>query len=814
MKKYGLRTATALVIANMIGVGVFTSLGFQLEGISDYASLLLLWVVGGAIALIGSLCYGELSAAFPGSGGEYHFLQVSFGKFIGFLSGAVSATVGFSAPIAAAAFTFSAYLGDVVPLPFSPSVTGCLLVILITLVHISKKEIGSGFQVFFTSGKVLLLLALIVVGLLVRFHGTDALQGTYLINTSTTKELLSGNFWVSLIYVSYAYSGWNASAYIIDEVEDARRNVPRSILTGTLLVMILYTAIHFVFLISAPADVLRGRQDVAYVSAYHLLGPGAASVIAGLIAFFLISTISSMVLVGPRIIQRISRDQEALRFFSVFNRHDVPVRAILLQTFIAVLILLTSQFEWIITSIGFVLLLFNTLTVAALFYLRYKFPQAERSIRVPLYPVLPALFILFNLWIMFYLARHRTEEVIHGLLILAGCALFYGVLKWRKSSGAVAPTLLALLLTGSFVSCRNSSSDSSSTGVSASTMLRKQPIALHPFIKDTLLERKAAILTGKDTSSLSQKELSFSRNIRKEWQSTRQRVLQPVETWAYDEIPGTLIRNALVFYPFSGPDFAFVNAIYPGTSVYVLAGLEPVGSFSDAHDTSHSATREHLRELNRILYYSNRFGFFRTRDMARQLKKIGVFNILLFYIANSGYDIGAMRLLSWDPARCDTTASEHALPNVCYIEFRHPKSGNVSKLFYFAKDLSDRSLKKDTCWLSWIGNKASGKSLVSLTKSASYLMHSRQFSTVRGFVVENSLLHVQDDTGIPFRFLSNSDRVNTLYGSYERPIRLFSSRYQSDLRMAYDSMQVRPLPFLIGYTAVNGKCNIQLSLKK
>jgi hypothetical protein len=341
-----------------------------------------------------------------------------------------------------------------------------------------------------------------------------------------------------------------------------------------------------------------------------------------------------------------------------------------------------------------------------------------------------------------------------------------------------------------------------------------KPDSIRSFKADRLLEEKAAILTGGDTGILSLRERSLASKIREEWLSTERKVLQPVSNWAFNEVPVSLSQNALVVYPFSGPDFAFANAIYPGADTYILAGLEPAGDPADAFDTSHIGTRGHLIQLSRILYYSNRFGFFRTKDMARQLKKIGVFNILLFYLKNSGYDIGRMRLLRWDASRGDTVFSENSSPDVCYIEFGNPTSGAVSHLFYFSRDLSDRSFKKDSSWLTWVERKASGRSMLSLTKSASYLMHGHSFTRVRDFMLAHSRLHIQDDTGIPYRYLSRSVRKNILFGEYERPIPMFSRRYQPDLRAAYDSTSTRPLPFRIGYTAVYGKSNIQLSFLK
>ncbi|MFM7015144.1 MAG: APC family permease [Bacteroidota bacterium] len=419
--------AFSLVVANMVGVGIFTSLGFQLFGLSDYRVILTLWILGGGLALMGSFCYSELSAAFPRSGGEYNFLSEAFGRITGFLSGWVSITLGFSAPIAAAAHAFSKYFSHVLPLSFNADVVAVFIIVSITVIHLFKKNIGANFQVLLTSAKIALMLVFIICGLCFSTHTN------HLVTIANFKgELFNSAFWVSLIYVSYAYSGWNASAYMIDEIENPKRNVPRSIITGTLVVMLLYVLINFVFLISAPADALRGKEDVAFVAADFIFNSDGAIIIGGLISFFLVSTISSMVVVGPRVISRIAQDFTELHFLAKFSRYDVPVRAIILQSIIAIVILLTTDFQFIITCIGFVLTLFTTLTAAGLIWLRIKKPNVDRPVKVPFYPYLPLIYIVFNVWIMFYLLQNKPYESGLGLLLVLVGAIFYKLMSKNK----------------------------------------------------------------------------------------------------------------------------------------------------------------------------------------------------------------------------------------------------------------------------------------------------------------------------------------------------------------------------------------------
>ena len=232
--KFGLIATISIVIANMVGTGIFTSLGFQLFDLNQINSVIALWVLGGFIAILGSFCYAELSAAFPRSGGEYHFLRISFNNGIGFLSGWTSAIVGFAAPIAASAFAFSRYFTKVIPLEkitFLTSICSVstisvglsvLIVVLITIVQTGKFQVGTIFQIIFTVGKVALMVLFIIAGLYYSFHSSGSHNHSGLAYGNFWTDLNNSGFWVGLIFVSYAYSGWNASSYIIDDIKNRR----------------------------------------------------------------------------------------------------------------------------------------------------------------------------------------------------------------------------------------------------------------------------------------------------------------------------------------------------------------------------------------------------------------------------------------------------------------------------------------------------------------------------------------------------------------------------------------------------------------
>ncbi|GAB3830949.1 APC family permease [Hymenobacter jeollabukensis] len=417
--KIGFYTGVAIVVANMVGTGVFTSLGFQVLGTHSGFALLMLWLVGGIIALCGALCYGELAAALPRSGGEYHYLSRIYHPSVGFLSGWVSATVGFAAPTALAAIALGSYAQSVWP-EVHANLLSLAVVVLITAVHLISSRVGSRFQVVVTVLKVSLLTLFIGAGLLaepqpLRFAPAAA----------DWRELLTPAFAVSLIYVSYAYSGWNAAVYMAGEVDQPQRNLPRILLTGTALVALLYVVLNYVFLRTTPLAVLAGQLEVGFLSANQIFGVAVGKFMGAAIAGLLVSTVSSMIFAGPRIIQTMGEDLPALHWLAHRSRHGLPVRATLFQALLTVVFIVSGTFEQVLLYAGFVLNLFTFLTVLGLFVLRFRQPELPRPYRTWGYPFTPLLFLLLNGWTLVFLLRDKREESLLGLgTVLAGLVVY------------------------------------------------------------------------------------------------------------------------------------------------------------------------------------------------------------------------------------------------------------------------------------------------------------------------------------------------------------------------------------------------------
>jgi basic amino acid/polyamine antiporter, APA family len=426
-RQIGLGTATYIVVANMIGTGVFTSLGFQVLGTKSVFALLMLWLLGGVYALCGALCYGELAAAMPHSGGEYRFLSNLYHPAAGFVAGCISATVGFAAPVAVASMALGRYLSKVFP-ALPPTLAALLVAGLVTIIHLGSVKTRSRLQGAATGFKVLLIVGLIFCGLLlVSGRSLSLLPGA-----ADWAECFSPAFATSLVYVTYSYSGWNASVYLASEVKDPTRIIPRSLLLGTGLVTVLYVLVNYVFLLSTPMSELAGQLEVGYLAGTHIFGSLGGSIMALLISIGLVSAISSMTWAGPRVLWALSGEFRIFAPFARLNRHGVPTRAVGLQLGIVVLLILTSTFEAVITYLGFTLSLCTFMAVLGVYIRRRRRPAAD-GFRAWGYPVTPALFLLITAWMLVFLLWKQPKESLIGVgTVAAGLVLYF--LTARKTA--------------------------------------------------------------------------------------------------------------------------------------------------------------------------------------------------------------------------------------------------------------------------------------------------------------------------------------------------------------------------------------------
>jgi APA family basic amino acid/polyamine antiporter len=419
-KKISLLTGMAIVIANMIGTGAFTSLGFQLRELNQPAVVLTLWVAGGLLALSGAFSYAEVSSQINRSGGEYTFLSRLYHPVVGYLSGWISLTVGFAAPIALSAIACSEYF------PYGPTNRpwmGVLLLASITFVHTRSLPVSAGFQNTSTLLKVALVVVLVAIGLVL--PGSSG--NPFSIGADFFPELGSAAFAVALIYVSYSYSGWNAATYITEEFERPAKSVPVALVGGTFLVTVLYTLLQYVFLRHVPVQDLTGELNVGTLAARRMLGDMAGDLFGLAISLLLISGISAMVWVGSRVTSSIAREHPLWRYFRA-GPDGIPKRALWLQFAVSTALLLTGTFEQILIYCGVLLSVSTMLTVFGVFLLRRRNPAAadRQAFRSPLFPLFQVLYLLLSLWMVVFAFRQNTWESVLGMgNLLVGLASYH-----------------------------------------------------------------------------------------------------------------------------------------------------------------------------------------------------------------------------------------------------------------------------------------------------------------------------------------------------------------------------------------------------
>ena len=397
----------------------------------------MLWIIGGITALSGAFSYGELGAMFPRSGGEYHFLSKIYNPFVGFLSGWISVIVGFTAPIAAAAIAAGKYSSrvlidiDFISADFqniSMKIIAILFAIIIAFVHTKKIKTISIFQNFFTGLKILLIIVLITFGFIL----STAQNIDFLPNKESISAIFTGAFAVSLVFVMYAYSGWNASAYIANEIRNPKKNLPLSLFLGTLLVILLYVPINAVFMYSTPVEEMVLQEEVGYIASTYIFGHTGGIIMGLLISIGLISAISSMTWAGPRVIQVIGEDFKTFKFLSKKNKNNIPATAIVLQTSIVLLLIITSTFESIIYYIGFTLTLSSFMTVLGVYVLRVKKPNLERPYKTWGYPITPAIFLSVALWMMIFIVKDKPIIALFSFATISFGAIVFLISKKVK----------------------------------------------------------------------------------------------------------------------------------------------------------------------------------------------------------------------------------------------------------------------------------------------------------------------------------------------------------------------------------------------
>lgn len=428
VRTVGTFTAACVLVSNAVGSGIFTTTGFMARDLGDPLWILGLWAAGGALALAGAMSYSELGAALPRVGGEYVYLGRAFGPLWGFLSGWISLTIGFSAAIAAAAVGFSQYALALAPsLPIPPLAIALMLVWGLTAVHALGVEAGGSFQRWITVAKIggigLLLLAAWVLGahpsplstLSAGVVAGDA-AGDVAGGASLTSPGI-GALAISLVFVLYSYSGWNAAGYIAGEIRDPGRSLPRAMIGGTVFISLLYLAVNLFYFHALPVSELAAEPvlPVAEKAAQALLGPGAAAVVSGVLCVSIAGATSSMIWAGPRVTLAMAQDDFAPAALARTTEAQAPRPALLLQGAWITLLLLSGSFEQLVVYGGVALAVSSALAVAGVIVLRFREPELPRPYRVSGYPFVPLAYIGASLLIAGFSILERPLESLLSL---------------------------------------------------------------------------------------------------------------------------------------------------------------------------------------------------------------------------------------------------------------------------------------------------------------------------------------------------------------------------------------------------------------
>lgn len=417
-----------LVVASMIGTGVFTTSGLLLEDLRSTPAVLLAWALGGLLAMTGALSYAELVAALPENGGEYHLLSRIYHPAVGFVSGVVSFVVGFGAPIASSALAFGLYLHAVWPeVPVIPSALG--LVVAMSALHAFRVGLGTRSQDVLTIFKLVLLVAFVVIGAFTIDPARLGYAEQELVDAS-----FSPAFAVALIFVTFSYSGWNAATYVAGEVERPERTLPLALIVGTGLVTVLYLAVNVVFLAAAPPEALSGQVEIGHVAAVHLLGEDAGRVLSLIIALGLVSTVGALIMTGTRVLEAMGSDYGPLAWMARRAAGGGPVVAVGLLASVATVMVLTASFEALLGYIGFTLSIFAALTVLGVIVLRFRQPNLRRPYRTWGYPVTPIVFVSLMTWMIVWSISEQLDVAVAGVGTIGVGMLLYSIAH-RRGSG-------------------------------------------------------------------------------------------------------------------------------------------------------------------------------------------------------------------------------------------------------------------------------------------------------------------------------------------------------------------------------------------
>jgi basic amino acid/polyamine antiporter, APA family len=440
LRRFGFFSATALVVSNMIGTGIFTSTGFMAGDLGSARTILAAWIVGGLFALAGALAYSELGVNFQRSGGEYVYLTAAYGPTWGFMTGWVSFFAGFSAPIAANALAFSDYLGHFYPAlkQSSAHVVGsglfslrfgygqllaAALIAAFTILNCLGVARVAKVQVVLSAIKLILIASFILLGFAVGAGNWSHFSESAV---RTSPNSLPVQFVVSLLWVMVAYSGWNAATYVAEELKRPEHTLPAALAAGTAVVTALFIGLNVIFIYSTPLESMKGVVAVGALAASNLFGPHIAGAFSALMALSIMATVNAEVTIGPRVYYAMAKNKAFFKTAAVVHPEwHTPVVAILSQGLCAMLMTLTP-FPQLVIYIGFSLTFFTVMSVASVLIFRRR-PGWQKLRAVSFcFPAIPLSYIVVGAAMIVYGIIWQPAASVTALVTLgAGAAVYH-----------------------------------------------------------------------------------------------------------------------------------------------------------------------------------------------------------------------------------------------------------------------------------------------------------------------------------------------------------------------------------------------------
>lgn len=439
-RQIGLVTALMIIVADVIGTGIFMTTGEVLGMTGNSLAVLILFGVGGIIAITGSLCYAELATMWPEDGGEYVYLRKIYGSLPSFLSGWISLIIGFSLAASMSSITAVNYINKLFSDtlftgPWVPKFVAAGIIVFFSIIHLVGVQRGGLVQNILTVLKLLVVFLFIAMG----FYCADWSAGGRLSTVYQAEGGSSPLAWGSaLIIIMYAYSGWNGTTYIAGEIRNPEKNLPRALFLGALLITIVYLAMNVVYLMSAPGEVIiaEGKYTIGALAARNLFGPNIGPIFDACIVLILLSSVSVQQMIGPRVTFAMARDRTIFRSLDRVNqRFQTPDFAIIVQMAIAVFYVFIG-FDAILKMLiymGFALSIFPLMTVIGMVYTRITRPDLVRPFKVPLFPIIPLIYILLTMGIIVTTLIEKTIPSLFAIgAVLVGMVVFFLRKKFIK----------------------------------------------------------------------------------------------------------------------------------------------------------------------------------------------------------------------------------------------------------------------------------------------------------------------------------------------------------------------------------------------